>query len=236
MRIKEYLRNFGIPLVKFAAELGLSRPTLDLYIDLYESGDLIPKERYDIIFHELFDDRTSDKTEFLKRIIRLKSLLQRDEKLGILGLSVDAADQISEIYGLMIEDMKNDDWNREIYEFIDILLKNYRDKVELLVFAKMIVYLYTDSPVEKISLKEKHLIGKIYHALYDKSSKEVEQYGNYYERFLEYRANVKKRQELEAQAEKNRIQELVRQVSEDLINSGVRVSKENLTKAVIDKL
>ena len=49
--IKQYLKDIGITQKEFAERLGLSRPTLDTYIDMFEGNQTIPKERYDIIFN-----------------------------------------------------------------------------------------------------------------------------------------------------------------------------------------
>ena len=78
--IKKYLKSIGITQIYLAEALNISRPTLDLYIDLYEKQKNIPKERYNIIFQKLFDEKIDDKDEFLRRLDISRTLLNRDER------------------------------------------------------------------------------------------------------------------------------------------------------------
>ena len=41
--IKKYLKNVGITQKEFAERIGLSRPTLDTYIEMFESGQVNTK-------------------------------------------------------------------------------------------------------------------------------------------------------------------------------------------------
>ena len=54
--IKTVRTKLGLTQKEFADLLGLSRPTLDNYIDLYEAGEKLPKERYQIIFDDLLEE------------------------------------------------------------------------------------------------------------------------------------------------------------------------------------
>ena len=54
INVKNQLKNLGITLAEFADKLQISRPTLDSYIQIFESGDKIPKEKYQTIFNKLF--------------------------------------------------------------------------------------------------------------------------------------------------------------------------------------
>ena len=54
----------GITQKEFSERMGLSRPTLDAYIEMFENGKTIPKERYEIIFRRLFDSGNDSVAEF----------------------------------------------------------------------------------------------------------------------------------------------------------------------------
>ena len=75
--IKQYLKDVGITQKEFAERIGLSRPTLDTYIEMYEHGQAIPKERYDIIFKRLFDNENNSANIFFDNLQNLEALLKR---------------------------------------------------------------------------------------------------------------------------------------------------------------
>ena len=84
--IKQYLKDVGITQKEFAERIGLSRPTLDTYIDMYEHGQTIPKERYDIIFKRLFDNENNAEKIFFDNLKNLEGLLKRDRQYGTSDL------------------------------------------------------------------------------------------------------------------------------------------------------
>ena len=57
MEAKDILKSKGITLSKFAEDFKLSRNTAMLYIDKYDKGEDIPKEKYKIVFNLLFDSK-----------------------------------------------------------------------------------------------------------------------------------------------------------------------------------
>ena len=67
-KIKQYLKDVGITQKEFAERIGLSRPTLDTYIEMFEQGQTIPKERYDIIFKRLFGSDNDSIEEFAENL------------------------------------------------------------------------------------------------------------------------------------------------------------------------
>ena len=54
--IKEILKKNNITLLNFAKQLGISRQTLDTYIRIYESGEELPNQKYQILFDRFFKD------------------------------------------------------------------------------------------------------------------------------------------------------------------------------------
>ena len=62
MNIRKLLQKNGLTLFSFAELLNISRPTLNSYIKIFESGSSIPNEKFQIIFEELFNqDLSNDK-------------------------------------------------------------------------------------------------------------------------------------------------------------------------------
>ena len=56
-------------------------PTLNQYIELFETGKKIENERYNIIFKRLFSDRTASKELFDQKMKAVKFLLERDKNM-----------------------------------------------------------------------------------------------------------------------------------------------------------
>ena len=148
--IKEYLKAIGISKQEFANEIKLSRPTLDAYITAYENGEIIPRERYQIIFDDLFGEEL-EVDAFQETLKRLKNLLDRDERLGTEKLDAGAADMVSRLKDRMFQDMSQGDWNRSVYTFIDMLITSYRQNVIFEMLAEYFTYLNRSEMDDSVS-------------------------------------------------------------------------------------
>ena len=61
MKIKEVLKRYKLTLKELADILGLSRPTLNRYIDQFEKDEKISNNLYQYIFTEIFLKEWKDK-------------------------------------------------------------------------------------------------------------------------------------------------------------------------------
>ena len=136
--IKEYLKAIGISKQEFANEIKLSRPTLDAYITAYENGETIPRERYQIIFDDLFGEE-------------LEVDAFRDERLGTEKLDAGATDMVSRLKDRMFQDMSQGDWNQSVYAFIDMLITSYRQNVIFETLAEYFTYLNRSEMDDSVS-------------------------------------------------------------------------------------
>lgn len=82
MEIKKNLKALDIKISKLATELGVSRPTLDAYIEYYEKGHQIPNEGYQKIFEYLFSGDEINSVEFAQRYDYVKRVMLADAKSG----------------------------------------------------------------------------------------------------------------------------------------------------------
>ena len=105
MNINEYLKKIEKTKIELARDLNLSRPTLNQYIELYESGHKIENDRYDIIFNSLFSNENISRTQFDAKVDSVKLLLERDKKYEIGNLSPNAADWVARIHNSIVQDM-----------------------------------------------------------------------------------------------------------------------------------
>lgn len=83
MEIKKNLKALDIKISKLATELGVSRPTLDAYIEYYENGQPIPNEGYQKIFEYLFTGEEMNSIEFAQRYDYVKRIMLADAKAGV---------------------------------------------------------------------------------------------------------------------------------------------------------
>ena len=82
MEIKKNLKALDIKISKLANELGVSRPTLDAYIEYYDNGQLIPNEGYQRIFEYLFSGDDMNSVEFAQKYDYVKRVMLSDAKAG----------------------------------------------------------------------------------------------------------------------------------------------------------
>lgn len=123
MEIKRQLKNLDVKISRLAQELGISRPTLDTYIEYYENGQQIPNERYQEIFEYLFADELDSTIEFAKRFDYVKrAFLQTYNSDKRQSKEQSIRDNISMF-------ASDEDAGEELLEFINLLINN--SKVDL---------------------------------------------------------------------------------------------------------
>lgn len=80
MDIKRYLKKIEVTQTELARQLHLSRPTLDSYITQYENTGSLPKEKFKIIFDELFGGTELTKQDFMRSLLDFAELISQDRK------------------------------------------------------------------------------------------------------------------------------------------------------------
>lgn len=235
MDIKEYLKKVGISKQEFANEIRLSRPTLDSYIDIYEKGETISKDRYQIIFTNLFE-KELDAEIFRKKLDSLKRLLDRDERLGTDKLEAKAADVVSRINNRMLDDMSKEDWNISVYIFIDMLIKNYRNNEIFEKLSEYFVYLNRTKLEDDILDEQIPYFAQFYKAfsslrdnptLYD--DEDFCDFMNRREQLIIDRENENKKKE-------ENIKDLVGEAIKKIEDSGNEVTETEILNVILDKL
>lgn len=146
MDIKNNLKELNITQSDFASCLRLSRPTLGAYIEVFEKGEAIQKEKYNIIFHALFDNKLS-KEEFQSKLDTYAYMLERDDKMGVTDLSPTETDKVTTIVNNVIQDLKQGNYSEDIYSFIVMILNNYRREKLFKLLAEYFVALNTDCEI-----------------------------------------------------------------------------------------
>lgn len=233
--IKEYLKEIGISKQEFANEIKLSRPTLDAYIATYERGEKLPRERYQIIFDELFDEKLEVEI-FQASLNRLKNLLDRDERLGTDKLDTRAADMVSKLKDRMFQDMSKEDWNQSVYTFIDMLITNYRQNAIFEKLAEYFTYL-NRSELDDCASDEQVPYFAQFYRVFDMMLKTPSLYEKKdYEAFMNRRKQLieDRKKEQEEKAEEFRV--LIANTAKELEETGIAATDAEIIKAVLEKL
>ena len=216
--IKEYLKTIGMSKQEFANEIKLSRPTLDAYITAYENGETIPRERYQIIFDELFSEDL-EVDSFQETLKRLKNLLDRDERLGTEKLDARAADMVSRLKDRMFQDMSQGDWNQSVYTFIDMLITSNRSELNDRVSDEQIPYFAQFYRVFDSLLKNP--------TLYQKTD---------YEAFMRRRGQLINNRVRAQEEKEEKIKNLIFDTAKELEETGIAATDAEILKALLEKL
>ncbi|MBR4237540.1 hypothetical protein IKQ02_03810 [bacterium] len=123
MTIKEIFEKENITISKFALDFSLSRNTTMQYIELFERGEKIPKEKYNYIFDRLFTNY--DSNLFEADYYCFKNLVNRDRLNGTLELSMEKTDLIMRSFRKLSNATKNDTIDTSALFLIDTIISNY---------------------------------------------------------------------------------------------------------------
>lgn len=232
MNIKNRLKKIGITLAELASKLKISRPTLDSYIDMFESNQVIPKEKYQKIFECLFSSNIDDRETFIKLLEHCNDLIERDTLLGTFELGVNKTDIITSVIDEMKKDMYSETWDEDIYIFINMLLRSYKREPIFKHLATYILTLNGKKDVELLDNEEKKYISNYYKVFYKDKNNLLMLDDEYLEKFLK-RVHQMKKTEKENRDEMEK--ELIEKVNEkvkELLKLGVGIEDINLEKVL----
>ncbi len=239
MNINQYLKSIGKTKKDLANELGLSRPTLNLYIDKFENGKKIDNERYELIFKRLFSDRIVSKKLFDKKMDAVKYLLERDKKYDIGSLTPEAADIVASIHNIMVNDMCIDDWDRKVYETIIIILTRYRKDDFFRELSGYFFDLNFNSDLSNITEQSKVYYSCFYSCFRDLINNPVLNL-DAYEAFLERRTQLSlERAKMNSQKSekiKDIINIKIKEIEQDFLDKGIEYSEEEVLTEFIRRV
>lgn len=231
-KIKQYLKEVGLTQKEFAERIGLSRPTLDTYIEMYEQGKTIPKERYNIIFNRLFDDEQLSANDFYDALQNAERLLKRDQQYGTSDLDPKAADYVSLIVRNMNHDFSEGGWNKYVYTFINILITNYRHNDVFQRLVEYFIFLNGIEPVESIKKEQIPYFAnlfKVFHCLCENPDvyEECD-----YQAFLSRCLEIKQDKEKKADERKNNLKKRIQDMITNYEKKGIELTEEEIVEEI----
>ena len=214
MDIKKNLKDFDIKISKMAIDLGVSRPTLDSYIECFENGKEIPNEAIQAIFVFLFSKEINSSVEFAQKYDYVKRVMLRNAK------EMTASQKELEKRNLKIQNVvkviNDSETTNETINFINLLLTNKDNEL-----VKNIGYYFNYSngllKIDTDSLSKKQLglysnLAKIF-ALYQNASIEIDE--EFLKELVEKNEKIRNRKVGKVQNE-----DIIKYIKENISDSG----------------
>lgn len=233
--VRKILQKNGITLFSFAELLNISRPTLNSYIRAFESGSCIPNEKYQIIFEELFNYNLSE-DEFYKKLDKYHNLVRRDKAMGVLELEADATDLFTSVMDNIKKDFCSDDYDENIYIFINMLISSYRTEEIFLHLSKYFLVFNDVISYKNIDLNEESYLLH-YFTMFENDKKNNLKYdvsleNRFVRRIEEIKSNKRKSENKSRQNLLNLLNEEIDKYKE----MGLELSEEEMLKILLAKI
>ena len=234
MDIKEYLKSIHMTQKELADRLGLSRPTLDTYIQMFQMDEPLPRDKYQVVFEQLFTKPLKGDKEFRETLDKYALFLKQEQVLGTNGMSTEASYIMSLVTQEIKKDLSKNDSKIDIYVFINLLICNYRKNPILMQLVEYFLLLYSRKKVTDIAEDDKVFLSN-YHRLLQNKEKMVFQ-PKAFDDLLEYANKSKK---VNAMAKEQIQQQMLQKLEtkmKQLTDAGIDINSDEFDVSSILKL
>lgn len=184
MEIKKNLKSLDIKISKLATELGVSRPTLDAYIEYYENGQQIPNEGYQKIFEYLFSGEEINSVEFAQRYDYVKRVMLADAKTGA-ELSLQAKRENAVVKNI-VDILDSGTLEEPLVEFVNLFINNKdKDLVKAIYYYFNFTNGFIDLSNVDVEEKNKALFSQLSKLFNDYQNDSIELLPDYYEQIVD---------------------------------------------------
>lgn len=184
MEIKKNLKSLDIKISKLATELGVSRPTLDAYIEYYENGQQIPNEGYQKIFEYLFSGEEINSVEFAQRYDYVKRVMLADARTGA-ELSLRAKRENAVVKNI-VDILDSGTLEEPLVEFINLFINNKdKDLVKAIYYYFNFTNGFIDLSNVDVEEKNKALFSQLSKLFNDYQNDSIELLPDYYEQIVD---------------------------------------------------
>lgn len=183
MEIKKNLKALDIKISKLATDLGVSRPTLDAYIEYYENGQLIPNDGYQKIFEYLFSSEEMNSIEFAQKYDYVKRIMLADAKAGAEKALHEKRE--NKLINNIKEILNTGTVDEHLVEFINLFINN-RDNALVQSIYMYFNYAngFADLSRKEIEVKEKAVYSQLAKIFADYNDNSIEVMQEYYNQLL----------------------------------------------------
>lgn len=160
MEIKKSLKAFDIKISKFATDLGISRPTLDAYIESFEKGKQISNETYQKIFEYLFNNEQMSSIDFAQKFDYVKRVMLNHAKASAEQEALNQREE-NVIENIRMK-LSTEEVEKPLAEFINLFINNKQiDLVKAIYMYFNYVNGYENMSKDDISDKDKAFFSQI---------------------------------------------------------------------------
>lgn len=184
MEIKKNLKSLDIKISKLATELGISRPTLDAYIEYYENGQQIPNEGYQKIFEYLFSGEEINSVEFAQRYDYVKRVMLADARTG--AELILRAKRENAVVKNIVDILDSGTLEEPLVEFINLFINNKdKDLVKAIYYYFNFTNGFIDLSNVDVEEKNKALFSQLSKLFNDYQNDSIELLADYYEQIVD---------------------------------------------------
>lgn len=237
--IKSILKRNGFTLFDFAQKISISRPTLNSYIKMFEGGQEIPNEKYQIIFSILFGEENISNEKFQENLSSLNYLIERDNLLGTIDLEARKTDILSTVIEACKDDLYKDDCDISVHKFIPLMINSYRSNTTLNNLIKYFLYLNGILDVSDISESEKITLSNYYKVFKAETENKLTLDLVYLDLFYKRIDELDSERNNKQKEIKKRITELVKKEVKTLLQQGISIDNmdtDEMVKQILKKL
>lgn len=234
--IRKTLQSYDITLSEFAELLCVSRPTLNNYISMYEEGENIPKEKYQIIFSHLFDDDIT-KEEFNSNLEKYLKLIKRDSAMGVMDLPANETNLLTSITSRIKKDFRSNDYDEDVYKFLNLFISSYKFEPLFKHIARYFLILNGQINYKNVDFyKEKYLIHYFNLFSYEKNINDFKVNTEMIDKFVNRIEELNKERNEQGKKLEKEIKNIINDEINQLQSLGIKMSNEELKNYLKKKL
>lgn len=228
--VKETLKKYGITLIEFAANLNISRPTLDTYIKLYEANQSLPNEKYVVLFDSLFKDDVKSAEEFSEKMKKASYLLERDSVLGTFELDTNKTDILTNIIETAKKDMYKESCDLDLYRFITLFMNSYYDNPVFKYLVKYFLMLNGLIDSDDMSKEDETVLSNYYILFKAQLEDELRLDTSHLSEFKRRIKQIKDEKNEQNQALKQKVYDSISERIEQILSQGIDVNNIDISK------
>lgn len=234
MDIKEYLKSIHMTQKELADRLGLSRPTLDTYIQMFQTRKPLPRDKYQVVFEQLFTEPARSESGFRETLDEYTLFLKQEQVLGTSGMGTEESYIMSLVIREIKKDLSRSDADKDIYVFINLLLHNYRKNPELKQMIEYFLLLYSRKNVSDIAENDKIFLSNFHNMIQNKEKLVFRQAA--FQDLLEYANKSKRVNALVKKEIQQQMLERFESKMQQLTDAGIDINSDEFDVASIFKL
>ncbi len=184
MEIKKNLKALDIKISRLATDLGVSRPTLDAYIEYYEKGQPIPNEGYQKIFEYLFSGEEMSSIEFAQKYDYVKRIMLADARSG--AEKIIHEERATRLHDNIKQALDTGTIDSHLVEFINLFINNRNNELVKNIYMYFnYANGFADLSQREVELKEKALYSQLAKLFSNYNNDSIECLDEYYNRLLD---------------------------------------------------